>query len=95
MRILKVEIPIDDQWHEVSVGNGVIHVGHQREGFVTLWFVVYGSNTPPRLASYRVYGTGHEIEPLTPKGGNQITIYPTYVATVQAPSGLVWHLVQR
>ena len=87
MKILKFDIPIDDQWHTIGVGTGVVHTGHQREGFVTVWFV---QHDPERqnIETYRVYGTGQDIELYV-----GFTTYPKYVATVQAPGGLVWHLM--
>jgi hypothetical protein len=92
VRILKTEVPIDDEWHAVRVGSGVVHVGHQHEGCVTIWYREQDPNVQ-RITTYRVYGTGHDIKALAGEG--LLGIYPTHVATVQSPSGLVWHLVQR
>lgn len=90
MKILKSEVPVDDQWHAIEIGDGVVHVGHQKEGFVTVWFICH-EQLRTRFGNYRVYGTGHDIGPTS--GADASVFYPKHVATVQAPSGLVWHLV--
>lgn len=80
-RMLKYQIPVDDQWHEHAAGaDGFAHVGHQAEGFVTLWSVDL-ENSGVRTVWLRVFGTGQEI----PSNGQ-------YVGTALEPHGLVWHL---
>ena len=85
-RILKYQIPVDDQWHEHHAGfreDYFAHVGHQVEGFVTLWTVQpdYPECFPAWL---RVVGTGQEF----PNNA-------AYIGTAFDPRGLVWHLIQR
>lgn len=80
-RILKTEIPIDDQWHTVQTSD-VLHVGQQHDlAAVTFWW----EETPDiRARRLRVFGTGHEIPDDT-----------TYAGTAQASNGLVWHLFEE
>lgn len=79
-RILKTEIPIDDQWHTVETGD-VLHVGQQRDMAVTFW---WEETADVRTRRLRVFGTGREVPDAT-----------TYVGTVQANDGLVWHLFEE
>lgn len=79
-RILKTEIPIDDQWHTVQTGD-VLHVGQQSADTLTFW---WEETADVRARRLRVFGTGHEIPDDT-----------TYAGTVEASMGLVWHLVEE
>lgn len=80
-RILKTDIPIDDQWHVVETAD-VRHVGQQHDDTtVTFW---WEETADVRARRLRVFGTGHEIPDDT-----------TYVGTVQASNGLVWHLIEE
>jgi hypothetical protein len=63
----------------MPVGAAVVHVGTQREGFVTFWAEVRPSN-PTVLRGFRIVGTGHQVA-----DGDE------YVGTtIAAP--FVWHL---
>lgn len=85
-RILKYQIPVDDQWHEHDAGVGndyFAHVDHQVDGFVTLWTHEWGQGDR-RKVWLRVVGTGHDFP------GNS---FSKYVGTALDPRGLVWHLI--
>lgn len=80
-RILRHEIPVDDQWHELHLGpDGIAHVATRSADVVEVWAI-----DDPRLViiPWRliVVGTGHELPDLA-----------EYVGTALAPHGLVWHL---
>jgi hypothetical protein len=78
-RVLKTEVPIDDQWHTVTTGP-IQHVGQQYDDTtVCAWWEDQGMR-PRRL---RVFGTGHQIHDDA-----------IWIGTVQAADGLVWHLFE-
>jgi len=82
-RILRWEIPVDDQWHELELGpDGIAHVAARSADAVEVWAV-----HDPRLVKVRrrftVVGTGHPVPDLT-----------RHVGTALAPHGLVWHLLE-
>lgn len=58
MRILKTTVPIDDQWHEIEVGDRIVHVGQQGSLSLTVWFAAYddADADPPKKVEARVYG---------------------------------------
>lgn len=93
MRILKTEIPIDDRWHEETVGP-IVHVGHQEFGLVTFWWwddVSMAKND----RQFRVYGTGHEVTTgLDPQTGLVQEVHHRGTA-VDHGRKLVWHLIER
>lgn len=78
-RMLKTEIPIDDEWHTVETGP-VCYVGQQNMGSITFWWE--DEHVAPR--TLRVFGTGQPIPNLT-----------TWAGTVHdLEHGLVWHLLE-
>jgi hypothetical protein len=98
-RILRWEIPIDDQDHEVRADGAVLHVaGHRhlrdRVEFWTLaaddpefWSAPIGNVAPVQWPArvFRVFGTGQQV----PNGyGHRGTAGRTV-------DGLVWHLFER
>ena len=90
MRVLKTDVPVDDQWHSIVVGSGILHVDHQRSGFVSVWWL---ESERALVSTLRVFGTGQPIEPIIP--GDFVT-YPTHLATVlDRELGAVWHVFER
>ncbi len=80
MRILRHEIPIDDQKHEMTIGR-VVHVASRRTEVVEVW----AQDRRPWGREFRVVGTGHEV----PLGWR-------HVGTTLSFSGfLVWHLLEH
>lgn len=81
--IHKASIPVDDHWHRVDIGR-IVHVDCQRSPHdVEIWYEVDDAR-PVERREFRVYGTGHWIDPLT-----------DHVGTVVLEMGLVWHLRSR
>lgn len=82
-QIFRYEVPVDDQWHVIPGCSGVLHVGCRELETVEFW----ANPVPESMYSraFRVYGTGHAIEPGA-----------MYVGTAVAPGGsLVWHLMSK
>jgi hypothetical protein len=81
-QIFRYEVPVDDQWHEIS-SSPALHVACRRLDVVEFWAYPVLDDTPAR--KYRVFGTGQDIDE-----GTQ------YVGTALAPGGgLVWHLAAK
>lgn len=84
-RMLRYEIPIDDEWHDIEGPWEILHYGCRRPDVVEFWGLVSTGpySAPLRTRRLRVFGTGQPIE------GD----FPSYQATVIAPGGaLVWHV---
>ena len=80
-RVLKWEIPIDDEWHKIPALIGGWHIGQQVDESVKIWSQTSGRLDQARVTSVRVFGTGQDFDGF-------------FLGSVQSPSGLVWHLVQ-
>lgn len=81
-RILRYIIPVDDEWHTTYTGGTPLHVACRSSDLVEFWAWELEASIP---TEYRVYGTGHPVEPGV-----------EYVGTAVTPGGhLVWHLVTR
>lgn len=82
-RILRFEVPVDDQWHLLRVPAGpILHVACRMTTLVEFWMREHDQSATDVLA-FRVYGTGQP----TPGPAR-------YEGTALAPSGrLVWHLM--
>lgn len=81
-RILRYEIPVDDQWHTITGCAMPVHVGCRDIGVVEFWAWERPGSRPHQ---YRVIGTGHPVDDDL-----------WYCGTAIAPGGqLVWHLVER
>jgi hypothetical protein len=80
-RILRYEVPVDDQWHLIRVSRASqLTVGCRNERVVEFWARESGAT---QVLAFRVYGTGQP----TPVGAH-------YEGTAVAPGGrLVWHLL--
>jgi hypothetical protein len=82
-RILRYEVPVDDQWHLIRVPTSpILHVGCRNQHVVEFWARECEGDHGTVMA-YRVYGTG---QPTPPER--------RYEGTAIAPGGrLVWHLL--
>ena len=80
LKIFRYEIPVDDRWHEMAVGD-ILHVAARRPDVVEFWaFDRIG------LSRWlRVYGTG---QPITDG------IVAHHGTVITADGQLVWHLLQ-
>lgn len=82
-RILRYEVPVDDQWHLFRAGEP-LHVACRDTEVVEFW----AWETADGTLAYReflVVGTGHYVE----EGVR-------HIGTALVPGGgLVWHLVMR
>lgn len=86
-RVLRYEIPVDDQWHVLDLPRGpIVHVASRRPDVVEFWAIdaADGITLPPR--AFRVFGTG---QPLPPAAGKHIG------TAITAGGALVWHLMER
>lgn len=94
MKILKTEIPVDDRWHDVQIGD-IVHVGHQNFGVVTIWWWKDIPGQPRELPTRRfpVYGTGYEVPTFDPVIDGSRS--PVHVGTVvDLGTKLDWHLIE-
>jgi hypothetical protein len=83
--ILRQLIPVDDQWHELSLTGPIVHVATRHEDAVEIWFIEDPAQ-PVTEHAFRVVATG---QPLAPALAN-------YVGTAITPSGrYVWHLMEH
>lgn len=84
-RVLRTEVPVDDQWHQIEVGQGIVHVVTRRPEVVEVWFLS-DDTKPPLVRTMRVFGTGQDLpdEPLRYLG-----------SAVTAGGSLVWHLFRK
>ena len=79
-RVLRHEIPVDDQVHEVVLRGPILHVATRRPEVVEVWCQDENRTRGVRLL---VVGTGHPW----PDGA-------FYLGTAIVPGGaLVWHLL--
>ena len=84
--VLRHEIPVDDQWHDVQLPGGIVHVATRKPHAVEVWTFHYDGDPDPQVRTLRVYGTGQPI------ADDDIR----YLGTAIVPGGaLVWHLVER
>lgn len=81
-RMLKWDIPLDDEWHEIPKLTAGWHVAHQTEGFVTLWTET-DLGTADDTSRARVFGTGQPFANTC-----------TYLGSAMDPRGFVWHLIE-
>jgi hypothetical protein len=94
-RIIRFEVPVDDQWHTVVLpaGADILHVACRRadtvEFWVEQWLPEKADGTRERR--FRVHGTGHQYDPTA-------CIYvgtAIYRGTGLMPGAwLVWHLLE-
>lgn len=95
MRILKTDIPVDDHWHDVEIGD-IVHVGHQKWGHITIWWWDHVSGQklsalPTRR--FRAYGTGWEVPQFEPILDGSAS--PVHRGTaVDIGNKAVWHLIE-
>lgn len=83
-RILRYEVPVDDQWHTVSGCSTPLHVDCREIDVVEFW--AWELQPPDRaIREFRVFGTGHPIDSDA-----------WYAGTALTPGRrLVWHLMAR
>ncbi len=81
MKIFRYEVPVDDEWHPISLFGDVVHVGCRRSDVVEFW-AEHDVRRDPITRRFRVFGTGQDVEPDS-----------LHVGTVIVHGGaLVWHL---
>lgn len=87
-RILRYEVPVDDQWHRIdSPGRRVGPIAARRPDVVEFWSVQSdGSFGIDGTGEFRVYATGQLID----------DDHAAYMGTaITANGALVWHLFKR
>lgn len=85
--IYRDEIPVDDRWHDVPLGQ-LVSVGPDpvRNDVVHVWHLVDPDDPPKATGRFRVFGTGHVL----PENTRRANI----LGTVRTADGqYVWHLV--
>jgi hypothetical protein len=83
--ILRQTIPVDDQWHILSLRGPIVHVATRGEDYVEVWFIE-DSETKAEDRAFRVIGTGQLLAPALAR----------HVGTAITPSGrFVWHLMEH
>ncbi len=83
MRIFRYPVPVDDQWHRITLQGTIVHVDTRDVRMVEIW-ATHRDNVLPNSRWVRVYATGQDIPDDL-----------VYVSTCVAPEGLVWHLVEN
>ncbi len=88
-RILRYEVQVDDEWHDIALTGDILHVAARTPHAVEIW----AWSRPwcdAQERTFRVFGTGHEIA--TPENRGWLT----HVGTAVCAGGrIVWHLVER
>jgi hypothetical protein len=84
-RVLRLSVPVDDQWHTVHLHGPILHIATRRRAVVEIWFL--DDSAQSRTAHIvRAFGTGHTIP----------DDVGAYIGTAVTPDGaLVWHLFER
>ena len=83
--IFRQSIPVDDQWHELSLTGPIVHVATRGEDYIEVWFIEDPA-AEPEARAFRVVGTGHPMAPALAH----------HVGTAITPSGqFVWHLMEH
>lgn len=86
VRVWRYEVPVDDQWHPITLTGRILHVGCRSPWTVEFWAThVDGPHVVEWTSEFIVVGTNHPW----PDHAN-------WVGTVVAPGDrLVWHLLER
>lgn len=84
-RILRYEVPVDDQWHKVELTGRILHVACRKPGIVEFW--AFSGEEGPFTVQFTVVGTGHEI-----KDDETRYVGTTFDAHTK---NLVWHLLGK
>ena len=87
--IYRYEVPIDDQWHEISLQGKILPTLGSRKPFkVEFWALADDSDDIGIPRSFRVFGTGYPL----PSGTTPEMLH----GSVIGGGGMyVWHLVER
>lgn len=110
-RVLRWDVPVDDQWHEIGAGY-VAHVAarthRERHGdLVEVWTVEDVADTQVSVVvpmrSVTVVGTGHQVPDNTEHIGSavvpafHVVSGPTRgtVERIESTAGLVWHVFAK
>lgn len=81
IRVLRYDVPVDDQTHRLDLFGALLHVAARRPEAVEVW-AVHDPEMPPTTYHLVVVGTGHPWPPDA-----------VWKGTAVAPHGLVWHLL--
>jgi hypothetical protein len=82
--VLKWNVPVDDDWHEIGAGPVVLVACQSTVDVVQVW-TDEGDVESVRRRSVRVYGTGHEVP-----------LFDEHLGSVMTAGGaLVWHLFAK
>lgn len=82
-RILRYEVPVDDQYHEFDLRGDVLAVGCRQPTVAEFW-ATHSDDAPTVTRRFLVVGTGHPMPDNAAHRG-----------TATAPGGhLVWHLLE-
>ncbi len=89
-RILRYEVPVDDDWHKLQLFGDIVHVDARTPYTVEVWAWHHGPSMLPVNRDFRVFATGQPIT--TPRNLG----YLHHRGTVIVAGGrLVWHLIER
>lgn len=88
-RILRYEIPVDDQWHTLPIGGQIVHVGTRHADIVEIWVRDFQHAAHQLHRTFRVFATGQPIEGVT-------GFSPIHRGSAITPGGaFVWHLFEK
>lgn len=84
-RVYRYEVPVDDAWHEITLGGPILHVASRDPAMVEFW-ATHHEGEFNWSASFRVFGTGQLLD----------DDHGKHIGTaIAAGSALVWHLFRR
>lgn len=84
-RILRYEVPVDGQWHDLLLTGDILHVDARTPHAVEVWAWSRAAEAQPR--TFRIYGDGEPIE---------TTGIVSHAGSVICASGWsVRHLIER
>lgn len=83
--VFRSVVPINDQWHPITLTGPILHVATRTYDHVEMWHL-HNPGEPGTVREFRVYGTGHGLTDDTGR----------HIGTALSPEGgLVWHLFER
>lgn len=83
-RILRYEVPVNDEWHTHTLRGPIVYVGARDPGVVEFWAADNGGCESDR--QFRVFGTGHQLPDAR---------IAHHGSVIVADGALVWHLIER
>jgi hypothetical protein len=84
-RIYRYEVPVDEEWHKITLTGPILHVASRESDIVEFWS--WTNDHPPISYMFKAFGTGWPVP--------EIVSSIQYVGTALATNGFVWHLFRE